>query len=180
MLLARVKHRRSVKQPIKETQKDYYYICLKDDIHEGDYVLVEYQVKNHCKSRQGYFGIARVEELLEGDTITLIQSYMPTSFIICRLEKGVDFDGACEQIKALRAQVAEIQKPIRMKEIQDEKVKRRARKMAEIEKARRKKATRKEQGRRHHEALEARYRKKLGQKVEPNFRVKRKKKEASS
>ena len=66
MLLARVKHRRSVKQPIKETQKDYYYICLKDDIHEGDYVLVEYQVKNHCKSRQGYFGIARVEELLEG------------------------------------------------------------------------------------------------------------------
>lgn len=180
MLLARVKHRRGVKQPIKDTQKDYYYICQREDIHEGDYVLVEYQVKNHCKSRQGYFGIARVEEIIEGDTITLIQEYMPTSFIICRLEKDVDFDEACKQIQTLRAQVAEVQKPIKMKEIQDEKVKRRAKKMAEIEKARRIKAHKKAQGRAHHEALENRYRKKLGQKVEPNFRVRRKRKTASS
>lgn len=85
MKVVRIKFKKGVKKPIKESQKSYYYLCPVKNIQEGDFVLVD-------SHRGRDFSVAKIEAVYDRkpkDVSTVLDS-----FVICILPVK-DFNGRC-------------------------------------------------------------------------------------
>ena len=84
-----------IKRDIRDTQKEYYYLCPINDVAEGDVLLV--QAKH-------YFTVGKVEYVYDlEETRKMIRKYKPTSLVIARVDvPDNDFYKRCEQCRGLK------------------------------------------------------------------------------
>lgn len=88
MKIVRTKFRRDLFHPIKEGQKDYYFICPMKDVEVGDALLVEYNTKRYKSIRRfNFLAIVRVDEVIEDKAFALVKKFQPTAYALINLGK---------------------------------------------------------------------------------------------
>jgi hypothetical protein len=94
--IVKVRFKKGVKRPIKNTQKEYYYLCPIPKVLEGDFVLVD----SHSGKN---FSVARIEAVYEKkpkEATTVLDS-----FVICVLPVK-DFNKRCVDVRIRKMKIA--------------------------------------------------------------------------
>lgn len=99
MKVVTIKFKKGIKKEIKNTQKDYEYMCPVNDINVGDYVLVE--VKIHDRED---FQVARIESVIDIKNYISKDGTHPYGFVICKLHVK-DFEHRLDSVRKLKHKV---------------------------------------------------------------------------
>ena len=97
-IIVGIRHKKGIRQKIKETQPIYYYLYPFLNVEIGDYVLLEYQRKTEFY-RKSFFGVGKVVFIEKGDIAELIEKYKPTAYVLYRFPQTLDFEKRCDTIK---------------------------------------------------------------------------------
>lgn len=95
MRIVKIRFKKGVRKPIKETQKVYNFICPLQNIEVGEYVLCE--VKN---KKSDDFKVGRVEEIFDMTEEEIMIS-KPYSFIVSKVPVK-DFNKRCREITNMK------------------------------------------------------------------------------
>lgn len=91
MKIVSIKFKKGIKKRIRDTQKEYSYMCPIDDINIGEYVLLEVHI-----NKRDDFQVGRVEKVMD---LPLDKSFiLPEGFVICKIPVK-DFEKRCLSVK---------------------------------------------------------------------------------
>lgn len=94
MKIASIKFKKGIRKKIRDSQKLYDFMCPINDIHVGEYVLLEV-----CINKRDDFQVGRIEKIYDiPDDKTIV---LPEGFVVCKIPIK-DFDKRCESVRKLK------------------------------------------------------------------------------
>lgn len=91
MKIVSIKFKKGIRKGIRDTQKEYNYMCPIDDIKIGEYVLLEVHI-----NKRDDFQVGRVEKVMDLPSDKTI--ILPEGFVICKIPVK-DFEKRCQSVK---------------------------------------------------------------------------------
>lgn len=95
--IAMIKIKKGVLGKITPNSKPYAFICPLDDVHVGNYVIVEVTRKTARKNVKNDFRVGKVLDILEWDEGTISQM-RPNSFVVSKIACS-DFEYRCNKVR---------------------------------------------------------------------------------
>lgn len=98
MKIVTIRFKKGIRRKIKDTQKEYEYMCPIDTITVGDYVLLEVKIK-----KRHDFQVGRIESVLDIDEWDSKEKtkLLPYGFVVCKIPVK-DMDKRCADIRRMK------------------------------------------------------------------------------